>query len=164
MSAPKETTLIDRPGHSTDDPWTCYLLPDTVEANLHRHRTLGEVGVHEWARGTLIELCRVLDAEPLAVHYDEPVHPDTRVMVASIVTATVGHHDRQVITTLTRIPGDRDAWDLVVDDVPIAHGDEPLPTKRDIARMVREHLRTCARDAAIVNTLALDHHPATARG
>lgn len=138
-----------------------YLLPGTVETNIGHRGDAAECGAHNWARGHLVELYRVLGGVPLSVHYRELLarHPDDHgagpevLPVGAEVTARLGDDAGQVIEVVSRTEcapyGPRgDYWQLTVDGEVPQHEDPRLsgvhrypPSLPFLALMVQLHLR-----------------------
>ncbi len=102
-----------------------YVLPEHVCCNIPRSGSVGMYGAHNWARGLLVELCRYLPADPVALHYT-CVELDARHGVQT-VTASVTRHDGRPLQVQVRLHGhydgrgdheDRDDdWALSIDGV-----------------------------------------------
>ncbi|WP_370973911.1 hypothetical protein [Amycolatopsis sp. cg9] len=149
------------------DACRSYVLRDEVETNVPRRGHLGSLGVHNWARGHLVELYIALGGTPLSLHYREllargPHEDDTvpeHLPVGCEVTARLRTDDGQVITVVSRTEsapyGPRgDHWQLTVDgEIPV--DDDPRldgvgthpPSLPFLGVLVRLHLRRIAAPA-----------------
>jgi hypothetical protein len=147
------------------DPYVSYVLPDFVKTAIppHHDEQRSGLGVHEWARGVLIELCRLFRATPVSLDYVEHVDPVTRnhqrSAIKAVITesATVTNNsadknetsdgpvatppDLTVEYSFGPVDNGRITWDLTVDGQLIKADDEPTPNKRGIARLVYRHVR-----------------------
>ncbi|MEU7477061.1 hypothetical protein AB0A63_13825 [Lentzea sp. NPDC042327] len=143
------------------DACRSYLLPDTVETNIGHRGHGADCGAHNWARGLLVELHRLLGGVPLSTHYSELTtrHPDDHdagpaaLPIGFEVTARLARRNNEVVEVVSRIEnaphGPRgDHWQVTVngeipaDDDPRLHGVHRYPPSLPLlALIVHHHLR-----------------------
>ncbi|MCK2240031.1 MULTISPECIES: hypothetical protein [unclassified Crossiella] len=114
-----------------------------MDTNIARHDTQGDYGAHEWTRGVLVELCRYLNATPVAVRYEEVLHPVNRSNVANIVVATILRQGSPLVVrySIESVEGQqKQVWRVAIDGEPRINGEEPHPTKSGLALLVRSLL------------------------
>lgn len=75
-----------------------YLLPDTVHTNIPRQHYEGAPGMWAYARGLLVETCRVLPATPVGLFYR--VCTDSVGNTAAVVVTAIARDDNNDIVTV----------------------------------------------------------------